>query len=91
MVQFLFTTFNGTITPIGNALIRIGSLEEKELVFRAFIEQDEYFEYKKRATKIHLLRRFRNLFMIELLCCVKMQNQRQDKMRNKGFDEVSNH
>ena len=34
-----------------NGMIRIGSQEEKELLFRAFIEQDEFFEYKKRATK----------------------------------------
>ena len=39
------------ITPILNGMIRIGSQEEKELLFRAFIEQDEFFEYKKRATK----------------------------------------
>ena len=32
-------------------MIRIGSSDEKELLFRAFIEKDEFFEYKKRATK----------------------------------------
>ena len=39
------------ITPILNGMIRIGLSDEKELLFRAFIEKDEFFEYKKRATK----------------------------------------
>ena len=39
------------ITPVLNSCIRIGSQAEKELLFKAFIEQDEFFEYKKRATK----------------------------------------
>jgi len=39
------------IVPVLNALIRIGSYEERELLFKAFIEQDEFFEYKTRATK----------------------------------------
>lgn len=37
------------ITPILNALIRVGSEEDKELLFRAFIETDEVFKYKKRG------------------------------------------
>ena len=32
------------ITPILNGMIRIGSSDEKELLFRAFIEKDEFFE-----------------------------------------------
>ena len=39
------------ITPILNGCTRFGSPEEKELMFKAFIEQDAWFEYKKRATK----------------------------------------
>lgn len=39
------------ITPVINAIIRIGSIEEKELVFRAFIEEDEFFEYKKEGNE----------------------------------------
>jgi single-stranded-DNA-specific exonuclease len=37
------------ITPLMNALIRSGSFEEKELMFRGFIETDETFPYKKRG------------------------------------------
>ena len=37
------------ITPILNAMIRIGDQDEKDLLFRAFIETDEVFKYKKRG------------------------------------------
>ena len=38
------------ITPLLNALIRVGTQEEKELLFRAFIEDEsETFSYKKRG------------------------------------------
>lgn len=38
------------ITPLINALIRVGSQEEKDIVFRAFIEDEsETFSYKKRG------------------------------------------
>lgn len=39
------------VTPMINACIRIGSSDEKELLFRAFIEKDEFFEYKKKSHK----------------------------------------
>lgn len=37
------------ITPILNSMIRVGSTEDKDLLFRAFIETDEVFKYKKRG------------------------------------------
>lgn len=38
------------ITPLINALIRVGTQEEKDIVFRAFIEDEsETFTYKKRG------------------------------------------
>lgn len=40
------------ITPLINALIRLGSQEEKDILFRAFIgDESETFEYKKRGEK----------------------------------------
>lgn len=36
------------IVPLINALIRMGSQEEKDLMFQAFIEQTQYFDYKPR-------------------------------------------
>ena len=37
------------VTPILNSMIRVGSAEDKDLLFRAFIETDEVFKYKKRG------------------------------------------
>lgn len=37
------------ITPILNAMIRVGNQDDKDLLFRAFIETDEVFKYKKRG------------------------------------------
>ena len=37
------------ITPVLNAMIRIGDQDEKDLLLRAFIETDEVFKYKKRG------------------------------------------
>ena len=36
------------IVPLINGLIRAGDYEEKDLLFRAFIETDEIFKYKPR-------------------------------------------
>lgn len=38
------------IVSLINAMIRMGRQEEKELMFKSFIEQDEYFDYKKRGS-----------------------------------------
>lgn len=40
------------ITPLINAIVRSGSQEEKEMMFRAFCEIDEFFPYKKRSGEI---------------------------------------
>lgn len=37
------------ITPLINAMCRVGDSEEKDILFRAFIETDEIFKYKKRG------------------------------------------
>lgn len=55
------------------------SADEKELLFRAFIETDEFFEYKKRATKIDRQKQFKKAFMIELPDFAK--TQRLDKIK----------
>lgn len=71
------------ITPIINACIRVGTSEEKELVFKAFIEQDEFFDYKKRggeAIKESIYDRAARL--------CKNDKSRQDKMRDKAFNTI---
>ena len=77
------------ITPVINAIIRIGSIEEKELVFRAFIEEDEFFEYKKRATKNNPETIQESIYDRAARFC-KNSKQRQDKLRDKGLEKLSN-
>lgn len=78
------------ITPVINAIIRIGSIEEKELVFRAFIEEDEFFEYKKRATKNNPAQTIQESIYDRAARFCKNSKQRQDKLRGKGLEKLSN-
>lgn len=68
------------VTPIFNAMIRIGSFEERELVFRAFIGDYEEFDYKKRGGDIVS----ENIYDRAARLC-KNAKSRQDKMRGKLF------
>ena len=45
------TTVAFYIVPLINAMIRVGSLEEKERLFKAFIDGEELIESKKRGAK----------------------------------------
>lgn len=78
------------ITPVINAIIRIGSIEEKELVFRAFVEEDEFFEYKKRATKNNPAQTIQESIYDRAVRFCKNSKQRQDKLRDKGLEKLSN-
>lgn len=78
------------ITPVINAIIRIGNIEEKELVFRAFIEEDEFFEYKKRATKNNPAQTIQESIYDRASRFCKNSKQRQDKLRDKGLEKLSN-
>lgn len=77
------------LTPIVNAMLRIGSDEEKQLLFKAFIEQDEFFEYKKRKTKTTPAQTIQeNIYdRVSRLC--KNAKSRQDKMKDKGVEAIS--
>ena len=68
------------ITPIFNAMIRIGTFEERELLFRAFIGDYEEFDYKKRGGDIVV----ENIYDRAARLC-KNAKSRQDKMRDKLF------
>lgn len=74
------TTVAWNITPILNSLIRIGSYEERELLFRAFIEDYEEFDYKKRTGGIVK----ENIYDRAVRLC-KNAKSRQDKMRDKLY------
>lgn len=78
------------ITPVINAIIRIGSIEEKELVFRAFVEEDEFFEYKKRETKNNPAQTIQESIYDRAVRFCKNSKQRQDKLRDKGLEKLSN-
>lgn len=71
------------ITPIINALIRIGSYEERVLLFRAFIDDYEEFDYKKRNGEIVK----ENIYERVTRFC-KNAKSRQDKMRDKVFEQL---
>lgn len=75
-------------TPVLNGMIRVGSNEEKELLFRAMIEQDEFFEYKKRATKDKPAEVIQESIYDRAARLSKNAKSRQDKIRDKGVEEI---
>lgn len=77
------------ITPVLNSCIRIGSNDEKDLLFRAFIEQDEFFEYKKRATKDKPSEVIQESIYDRAARLCKNAKSRQDKMKDKGVKAIS--
>lgn len=72
------------ITPILNAMIRIGSQDEKDLLFRAFIETDEVFKYKKRGATEEI---DENIYDRAARLCSNAKN-RQSKEVQKGVSEI---
>lgn len=77
------------LTPVVNALLRIGSQEEKELLFRAFIEQDEFFEYKKRATKDKPSETIQESIYDRASRLCKNAKSRQDKQKEKSVEAIA--
>ena len=77
------------ITPILNGMIRIGSPEEKELLFRAFIEKDEFFEYKKRATKDKPAETIQESIYDRAARLCKNAKSRQDKQKEKCVFQIA--
>lgn len=77
------------LTPVVNALLRIGSQEEKELLFRAFIEQDEFFEYKKRATKDKPSETIQESIYDRTARLCKNAKSRQDKQKEKSVETIA--
>lgn len=71
------------IAPVINSITRIGTPEERELVFRAMIEQDEMFTYDKRGTGLIEENIYDRAARI-----AKNAKSRQDKQRDKVFNEL---
>lgn len=75
-------------TPIINGMIRTGTQDEKELLFKAFIEQDEFFEYKKRATKDKPSETIQESIYDRAARLSKNAKSRQDKKKDKSVAEI---
>lgn len=71
------------IAPVINSITRIGTLEERELVFKAMIEQDETFTYDKRGVGLVDENIYDRAARI-----AKNAKSRQDKQRDKVFNEL---
>lgn len=80
-------TINGIqfyIVPLINALIRVGDSDEKDLLFRAFIETDEVFDYKKRGTD-EIIKE--DIYTRVARICVNAK-AKQDKASGAGFYKI---
>lgn len=71
------------LSPVINSVTRIGSMEERELLFRAMIEQDETFVYDKRGHGLVEENIYDRAARI-----AKNAKSRQDKQRDKVYDEL---
>ena len=76
------------ITSVINGCIRYGSSEDKELLFRAFIETDEKFEYKTRAKKEVPSKVIQETIYDRATRLSKNAKSRQDKAREKATETI---
>lgn len=72
------------ITSLINAMCRVGNADEKDLLFRALIEQDENFEYKKRGESVSVTE---TIYERAVRLC-KNAKARQDKQVNGFIPEL---
>ena len=77
------------ITPVCNAMMRIGDFDERDLLFRAFIEQDEFFEYNKKATKNKSAETIQESIYDRAARICKNAKSRQDRVRDKNVIYIS--
>jgi single-stranded-DNA-specific exonuclease len=77
-----------SIVPVINAMCRIGSIEEQELMFKAFIEQDEYFDYTTKGSKDKPSEAIQESIYDRVARLCKNVKQRQDKQKVKGTEAL---
>jgi single-stranded-DNA-specific exonuclease RecJ len=74
------TTTGFYINPLINACIRVGNMEEKKQMFRAFLGSNEKIHYKKKSVEesieVNTARVLGNL------------KAKQDRIRNKAIEEI---
>ena len=75
-------------TPLVNALIRVGTSEEKEILFRAFIDDYEEFDYKKRATKNEPAKMIKENIYDRAARLCKNAKPRQDRIREQVLAQI---
>lgn len=71
-------------TPIVNSMIRIGSFEDRDLLFRAFIETNETFPYQKRGSSVVVEE---DIYTRAARLCKNIKS-RQDKIRDELCEEL---
>ena len=71
------------IAPVINAMIRVGTAEERELMFKAFIGQYEEFPYKKRSGEVIQENTYDRAARL-----AKNAKSRQDNSKKKIIKEV---
>lgn len=79
-------TINGVafyIVPLINGMVRNGSDEEKEMMFRAFCEEDDFFDYQKRTKEIVK----ESIYERVVRLCTNAKS-RQDRSIEKGMEIV---
>lgn len=77
------------ITPLINAMIRIGTIEEKDLMFKAFIKEYEEFEYKPRKSKNNPEPTTINETIYDRVARFCVNNKsKQAKIQSKGVEEI---
>ena len=76
------------VTPLINGMIRVDTLENKKLLFKAFIEEYEEFEYKKRATKNKPSEVIIETIYERIPRLCSNAKGRQDRKKEKGIKEI---
>ena len=77
------------LTPVVNAILRVGSQEEKELLFRAFIENDEFFEYKKRGITNKAGQTVKESIYDRAARLCKNAKSKQDRKKEKSLKAIT--
>lgn len=75
------------VAPLISAMIRMGNMDEKDLLFRAFIDDYEEFDYEKRGS---LSVETENIYDRVVRLC-KNAKSRQDRAKQKLLDSCQVH
>ena len=74
------------IVPLVNAMIRCGKQDERQLLYKGFIEEYEEFDYKPKGKDTKVIKEDIYTRVARLCSNAKL---RQDKMRDKAVKEIS--